>query len=385
VCLLGMGVDMGRGRWQGLTGPLSGAAADAVTGAVGGAPIAIDRSGGAFPRHVTRVDNVFRRPADITSWAWLWLVDTRKCPCIAAPLGRYYMYYATDHEARSGVRVAYSDSMDGPWVQYRGGLAVGDATIIYEDLDISTGRPAALSTETPSVIYDETAGALRMFYHCINPAYGVGTGSIPNASDPGGARSGCTPYLASQGTMSATSTDGLTWSKDRNFRLDVYWWNQGHGAGDHTGYFVPSKINGGWVAYHLLGGTDSAAQAVSYCPDGDTGKWFTDARQISRYADIVADAGYPECFINWNNASVVPTTTGHSLLCSISTPASNIAVPVARHFVSFPISSDGRTILGPPKLIDADAACPIGFVESDDGGYIGVFRDGAEMGYYHVK
>jgi hypothetical protein len=370
-------------------GKLLGKSADAVRGAANNN--ILNSSIQRIPT-ATFTEVISSRPAELGSWSWFWVLDTKTAPCITQPLGRYYIFFSPDHATRSGVHMYYTDDLKKPgsWVLYRGGADTGTPVIIYEDLDDTDSRSPALQTETPSVVYDPLADQIRLFYHCINPSYGNGTGSLPNVTDPNGARSGCTAYRASQGTMSAlqANPEGTRFTKDRSFALDVFWTLGGHGYGDHTGYFVPFYVRGGWAAYHINGGSVAGAFGLSRAVGGDLGVWRSETRQLARYTHLFRDAGYPNMMVGWNGSSVIETPNGLKILGTGTTPASGTDQGTKVIFCAS-IADDLRTITGPIQVIAPVVAGGGGagtnWVPADDGGVMGVYRTDTTVGVCHVK
>lgn len=340
---------------------------------------------------VTFTEVFSSRPSELGSWAWLWVLDTRKAPCITQPLARYYIYFAPDHETRSGVRLFYTNNLRdrASWVLYKGGPDPTLPELIYEDLDEGPGRPRTYSTETPSVVYDPIENKLRMWYHCVNPFYGNGSGpgGVVNLTDPSGSRSGCTLFKASQGTMSCLQADGrgVVFTKDRPFALDVYWAAGGHGYGDHTGYFVPFYVRGKWAAYHINGGSDSGSFGLSTAVGGDLGRWRSDKRQLSRYTHLFREHGLPNTMVGWNGCTVVDTKYGLKILGPATTPASGTN---AGNFVLFhaPIAEDLRTITGPVEILHSNPpGTPVNWIAEDDGSLVGIYRTATTIGVCNVK
>jgi hypothetical protein len=332
---------------------------------------------------------IAQRPAELGSWSWFWLVDTKKVPSIKKPLARWYVYFSPDHDTRGGVRLYYTDDLTRPqkWTLYRGGPHASAPSLIYEDLDDSATKDPTYSTETPSFVFDEVEGKLRQFYHCVNPSYGAGGATITNLTDPNGARSGTTAYTAGQGTMSALQADdvGVVFTKDRSFALDVFWSLGGHGYGDHTGYFVPFHVRGGWAAYHINGGSDAGAFGLSRAIGGDLGRWRSEKRQLGRYTHLFKEVGYPNSMVGWNNCSAVETAHGLKLIGSATTPASGLAQGSKLMFCAS-LADDLRTITGPVQIISKEPpGIPINWVQSDDGGLVGIYRTENTVGVCHVS
>lgn len=328
-------------------------------------------------------------PVGVASWAWPWVVDTAKVPSITNPLARYHIYFATDHNSRGGIYMMYTNNLQhGPYTLYRGGPDATNTAILYEDLDDTAARPPANSTETPSLVYDPIEGKLRMFYHCVNPCYGSGTGNLTNVTDPSGAKSGCTAFSAAQGTMSALQYDarGTVFTKDRGFALDVYWSSGGHGYGDHTGYFLPFYARGGWHAYHLGGGTDSGSMCVSHAIGNDLGRWRSEKRQLSHYTNLFKEQGFDNYCVLWHNSTVVDTNKGPMLIGAASTPASGLQQGQKLLF-SAPVDDDMATITGPATVLyQAPPAFPIRWmVQGSTLTAVYCSTDTTEMGVCNVQ
>lgn len=196
---------------------------------------------------------------------WFFVVDASKLP---APLAKYYAYYSTEHDATyGGVALAYSDTPYGPWTNH------GE---VFSDRVRTTQGSGYGQTETPSVIYDEATGRLRMFYQQINAtSTNRFTGAVLNAQGV-------------QSTLSATSVDGITWTVDPTFIIDVL--PGGASAGDgHCGYFLPFVVNNTLHAYSLFGSANYPHGAVHRCT-GVSGDWVTDPRPLT--------VGQPYCVLS---------------------------------------------------------------------------------------
>jgi hypothetical protein len=340
---------------------------------------------------------IMNRPTGLVSWSWTEPLDTRTIPSITQPLGRYYIYTATDHDTRGGIRLLYSDSKDGPWTLFSGGSDGASPTVIYEDVDDTAGRPASYSTETPKVMWDQKLGKLRMFYHCVNPSWGAGVNTLTNVTDPNGARDTCTAYVAGQGTMSsvqhASDTRGVIFTKDRDFSLDIPWTSAAYGVGNHTGYFNPFFVRGGWHAYHLLAGGDAGAMGVSHAIGNDLSKWRTEVTPLPRHAQALNDAGRTGEMMNWHSCIVLETAHGLMLLGRSAAPGSGTAI-IPGALICAPIAEDLRALCGPITVLDAaysqsweanQLAVHIGWLRNDDGSLEGYFMYKDTMGAYHVN
>ena len=70
---------------------------------------------------------------------------------ISRPLGRYYLYFA--HHQGDHIRLAYSDSLEGPWRIYQPGTLRLKQSYCYNHI------------ASPDVHVDETNRQVRMYYH----------------------------------------------------------------------------------------------------------------------------------------------------------------------------------------------------------------------------
>ena len=70
---------------------------------------------------------------------------------ISRPLGRYYLYFA--HHQGDHIRLAYSDSLEGPWRIYQPGTLRLEHSYCYNHI------------ASPDVHVDETNRQVRMYYH----------------------------------------------------------------------------------------------------------------------------------------------------------------------------------------------------------------------------
>ena len=82
-----------------------------------------------------------------------WLTD---------PLGQYYLYFA-HHEGRY-IRLAYSDSLEGPWSIYEPGTLHLEQTSCN---DVPADRVAYKHVASPDVHVDNEAQEIRMYFHCF--------------------------------------------------------------------------------------------------------------------------------------------------------------------------------------------------------------------------
>ncbi len=161
---------------------------------------------------------------------------------IENPLGRYYMYYSTDHATsgpNSGIALAYSDDLLSGWTDY--------GKLFFDSRS---------HTETPSVMWDEHNARFICYFHC-------------SGTESGEAQ---TTYLR-------TSEDGINFGDSTQQKVLSLNYSKLYGNA-HNGYFHPFRIGNLWAAYHLMGG-DNGGQAISYSEDGYT--WITDHNQLGYF------------------------------------------------------------------------------------------------------
>lgn len=187
---------------------------------------------------------------------WMWVIKVDGL--ISNPLGKYYMFYSTDHDGgNGGIGLAYSNAPDSKFTNYG---------VVY--VDTVKGK----QTETPSVIYDDNTGYFYMYYHND----GVGT---------------------TQSTVLAKSLDCINWERV-GLVIDVPIFEFPGNA--HTGYFKPFKISNRWVGYHLIGSGDYPHMGISYSYDGIN--WFTDPRPLVNSLD---GSGESNRKVAWNNSNII--------------------------------------------------------------------------------
>lgn len=135
------------------------------------------------------------------------------------PLGRYYLYFA-DHKG-SYIRLAYADSLQGPWTIHRpGSLQIGASHFLAEPPVVSQAERAAIEKHfrdnniriehdvveevtaphiaSPDVHVDEANRRIVMYYHGLED-------------------------VGYQVTRVATSTDGITFSAGSEVLGKTYW------------------------------------------------------------------------------------------------------------------------------------------------------------------
>lgn len=240
-------------------------------------------------------------------WPWvLYVADL-----IDDPIDDFYLWFSTDHHnGAGGIYLATGPTPTGPWTQQ--GLVYQDAV---------GGR----QTETPSVIWDPRAGALRMYYQQIAATGAFGT----------------------QSTLSATSLDGETWTKDADFLIDIPGANMIHGDG-HTGYFHPFAGRDGWHAYSLCGG-GSGPDFVLWRPaTSGLDRWLTDYIALGYETQWTQALGARR--VEWNMSFCVSYLGADYLVHMLSNGASG-TTPADNRLAVAPISADKRKLMGPPEVI----------------------------------
>lgn len=308
---------------------------------------------------------------------WPWVFPAYKY--IAKPLAKYYLYYSTDHATWGGIGLALSDSPTGPFVQYtppgpstqdpncpgtytnghpnQAGAIYMDAQVGATSGNVVWGTPGAvpvagninfMQCETPSVIWDVEAGLLRMFYQ-VGSTNGRAVWSNP--ADPTATPALYETFYSSTGAQStccAVSADGISWTKDRNFIIHPIW--QSHTPGDgHSGYFMPSLVNGQWMAYHLWGSTNYARMAMSRAAGPGATNWVTDNRELGPWGHVCGkSSGGKDMQINWNNTSVIEADRGPLAIGTIGEYASGVATREMYLFAA-PLSADLRKVTAYPK------------------------------------
>lgn len=74
---------------------------------------------------------------------------------VERPLGRYYMYFA--HHSGASIRLAYADSLHGPWTIYPGGALHLEQTAAVDHI------------ASPDVHIDDATRSIRMYFHGLHP------------------------------------------------------------------------------------------------------------------------------------------------------------------------------------------------------------------------
>lgn len=257
---------------------------------------------------VTKYLNVWNQTtAQLAScyWTWVMRVDDK----IQNPLGKYYMWYSTDHASSAAqyIGLAYSNDLTSGWTRY------GDVFHHYSETE-----SAYVGDETPSVIWDPNAHKFLMFSHA-------------NIGEAGEAQS----------TYRSESVDGITWTNTVKAFQNI---DGTRLPGNlHNGYFMPFCLGGQWFGYSLMGGGSNGA-ALHWSEDGGY-TWFTDHRQLGRWCLTGNDKWlYP-------NHSTVVTIRGVAYLLGVQsnfaagtaakiarvvlTPLADLRTPFGRSYVLF--------------------------------------------------
>ncbi|HLG96036.1 MAG TPA: hypothetical protein VKX49_06970 [Bryobacteraceae bacterium] len=143
---------------------------------------------------------------------------------IQHPLGRYYMYFA--HHKGAYIRLAYADSLAGPWKVYEPGVLNVRDTIFYRPQPDPPASPPTLYTHvaSPEIFIDEAHQRLVMYVH------GMWTDLRPWPSDPAAALRWMRENNYAQFTQTTVSSDGLHFEPRpgvtlRTSYLRIFPWN----------------------------------------------------------------------------------------------------------------------------------------------------------------
>ena len=171
-------------------------------------------------------------------WPWIIRVDDK----LDNPLGKYYLYYSTDHAMDTGgIGLAYSDNILDGFTDYGK---------IYKN--------GNKETETPSVIYDYKNKKFIMYFHSLASYEGE-----------------------HQTSWRVLSDDGINF--DSSTLTKAFDLNHNELIGDlHNGYLHPFNIGDTWYAYSLMGGGDNCTEAFHISEDGGY-TWKTDYKQMGAW------------------------------------------------------------------------------------------------------
>ena len=124
-------------------------------------------------------------------------------PWINQPLGRYYMYFA--HHKGAHIRLAYANSLSGPWKIYEPGVLNVRDTIFYRPQPDPPDSPDTLYTHvaSPEVFIDDTNKQLVMYVH------GLWTDGKGWPAEPRAAQQWIRDNGYAQYTQTVVSSNGL--------------------------------------------------------------------------------------------------------------------------------------------------------------------------------
>src|SRR5215470_15901899 len=122
---------------------------------------------------------------------------------IEHPLGRYYMYFA--HHSGRFIRLAYADSLRGPWKVYEPGVLKVEDTAFYRPQPDPIDSPPGAYTHiaSPEVYIDEGRKRIVLWVH------GVWTEGQRWPERPAEATAWMRQHGYAQFTQAAESNDGL--------------------------------------------------------------------------------------------------------------------------------------------------------------------------------
>ncbi len=149
------------------------------------------------------------------------------------PLGKYYLYFA--HHHGSFIRMAYADSLEGPWEIYEGGVLQLEETPSFHNRG---GDHIA----SPDVHVDQEHGCIRMYYHGM---------PIPDTD---------APY---QMSYVAVSPDGLDFEALPD-QLGLFYFRVFERDGWH--YALAKYINDGGIIYRSPDGLTDFEQGPRILP-----------------------------------------------------------------------------------------------------------------------
>ena len=124
-------------------------------------------------------------------------------PWIKKPLGRYYMYFA--HHKGQHIRLAYADSLRGPWKVYEPGVLNVSATAFFRPQPDPANSPEFVYTHvaSPEIYVDNPHKKILMWVH------GMWTEGQRWPEKPVEAQQWLQSHGYAQYTQSAESVDGL--------------------------------------------------------------------------------------------------------------------------------------------------------------------------------
>ncbi|TDQ46366.1 hypothetical protein [Actinorugispora endophytica] len=191
---------------------------------------------------------------------------------LASPMGRYYLYYAP-HDAPGGICLAYADSLEGPFTEYRGNPIVARGWSPHHSVS---------HVSSPHVMWNSAAREMWLYYHGENTTtrlarstdgvhfryQGVvlNTGMLPGTTETSYARVFEHPIPArgsryvmvfmrnstsnSRSIGWGWSRDGISWTYDREPLVRP----SEVGAANISGPHLLTRNNSAYVVYHTSNG-----------------------------------------------------------------------------------------------------------------------------------
>ena len=122
---------------------------------------------------------------------------------VERPLGRYYMYFA--HHKGQHIRMAYADSLHGPWKIYEPGVMQVSDTAFFRPQPDPDPSPSGVYTHiaSPEIYVDQSAKRIVMWFHGM---WTEGKQWPPALAD---ARTWVRANGYAQDTQAAVSSDGI--------------------------------------------------------------------------------------------------------------------------------------------------------------------------------
>ena len=132
------------------------------------------------------------------------------------PLGRYYMYFA--HHKGYFIRLAYADSLNGPWKIYDPGVLNVEDSAFYRPQPDPVNSPPGFYTHiaSPEIYLDEANEQIIMWTH------GVWTEGRRWPEDPAEAQKWARQNGYYQYTQASVSKDGLHFKAQPTISREIY-------------------------------------------------------------------------------------------------------------------------------------------------------------------
>jgi hypothetical protein len=165
------------------------------------------------------------------------------------PLGRYYLYFA--HHAGNSIRLAYADSIEGPWkIHEPGTLRLNQVKVIVQ------GHIAS-----PDIVVDDANKRIVMYYHGpVNPK-GPGIKMAHELARQAAAPTDDSkPKVNRQFTSVAVSADGLHFEPAGGILAPFYARIFTHGGSDYC--VAKHLLEGGLLMRRPSGSPDTPFEAV---------------------------------------------------------------------------------------------------------------------------